>query len=266
MFEFEFMRIAFAVGVLLAVIIPLLGVTTVLKRLSMSGDALSHTSLAGVAIGLVTGLNPLIMAIICAVIASLVVELIRRKFKKYSELSIAIVLSTAIGVAGLMSSFTSATNFNAYLFGSIVLVNDVELTTVIVAFILVVIFSLVYYKQIFFISYNEEEAKITGLHINAINIAHTVLTAIVVAVASKTIGALIVTALMVIPVASALQVSKSYLKTIITSIAFSLVSVVSGLVTSYYLSTKPGATIVLISVFILAICMLANKVFKLNRN
>src|SRR5690554_6595756 len=113
MFSYQFMITAFIVGILLSVVVPLIGTQVVFKRLSMTGDALSHTAIAGVAIGLIMGYNPLLFAILASVVAALLIEIIRKKFYKYSELSIAIVLSLGICVAGLLSTVAPAANFNS---------------------------------------------------------------------------------------------------------------------------------------------------------
>lgn len=262
MLRYEFMQVALLVGVLLAVIIPLIGTNLVFKRLSMTGDALSHTSLAGVAIGLLAGFNPIVTAMIVSVISALIVEVIRKKFQKYSEISLAIVLSVGVGIAGLLSSFTPASNFDSYLFGSIVAITNVEMIMTIVLFVIVIAYFLLFYKEILFISYNENNAKISGVPVNLINFSYTVISALTIAIATKTIGALLVSSLIVIPVASALQIAKSYKATIIFSIIISLISVVSGIIISFYLDLKPGGTIVLVSVAILALTMVIKPIIK----
>lgn len=255
MFQFEFMRLAFVVGIILAVTIPLVGSTTVFKRLSLSGDALAHTSLAGVAIGLAAGLNPLLISIITCIIAFLIIELIRKKFQKYSELGVAVVLSAGIGIAGIMSSFTTAANFDSYLFGSIVLISSLELWLVIGLFVAVVLFYVVFYDQILSVLYDEAEARTKGINTNFINVAQALLMSITIAISAKTIGSLVVSSLMVLPVAASLQISRSYRTTIVSSILFSLFSVITGLTISYYADLRPGATIVMVSIGVLICCM-----------
>ena len=121
MFKYAFMQRAFIVGILLAAVIPCIGIVVVCKRLSMIGDALSHTSLAGVAIGLILGINPVFTASVTCVLAALGMEGIRRKLPRFSEISIAITMSAGIGLAGVLSGFVKNTaNFNSFLFGSIV--------------------------------------------------------------------------------------------------------------------------------------------------
>ena len=117
MFKYAFMQRAFIVGILLAAVIPCIGIVVVCKRLSMIGDALSHTSLAGVAIGLILGINPVFTASVTCVLAALGMEGIRRKLPRFSEMSIAITMSAGIGLAGVLSGFVKNTaNFNRFLF------------------------------------------------------------------------------------------------------------------------------------------------------
>ena len=131
-FNYGFMQRAFVVGILLAAVIPCIGIVIVFKRLSMIGDALSHTSLAGVAAGLILGINPVAAAAFACIAASLGIELIRRKLPRYSEMSIAIIMSAGVGLAGVLSGFVkNAANFNSFLFGSIVAISDMELRLVV---------------------------------------------------------------------------------------------------------------------------------------
>lgn len=247
----------------MAVTIPLVGTTLVFKRLSLTGDALAHSSLAGVAIGLVFGANPLIFALLASVVAALIIEFIRKKFKKYSEISLAIILSSGIGLAAVLSSFASSVNFNTYLFGSIVAITKTELYLAVGLFVIVVLYSTLFYKEIMYVSYNEKSAKLSGVPVEFINISSTVLSALTIAISSKAIGALIVSSLIVVPVASALQVAKSYKSTIWCSILFSVISVVFGLYLSYKIGLKPGGTIVLLNIVIFIIVLWINFIEKI---
>ena len=146
-FQYEFMRKAFLVGVLLAIIIPLIGVVVVLKRLSMMGDALSHTSLAGVALGLLLGINPIVAAVVVCMFAALSIEAIRKALPKYAEISISIIMSVGIGLASILSGFvTDGAAFDSFLFGSIVAITDTEVILVIIVTIIVVAAFLLLYK------------------------------------------------------------------------------------------------------------------------
>jgi len=253
MFQYEFMRLALGAGLLLSIIIPLVGSTNVYKRLSMSGDALAHTSLAGVAVGLASGLSPLVLSIAFCVGAFLVIEILRKRFPRFSELGVAVVLSLGIGVAGIASSFASSANFDAYLFGSILLIGWEEIIWVLALFIAVIAFYSVFYWSVFAVVYDEEEAKIAGLKVNAINYVQSLLTALTIAISAKIIGSLIVSSLLVVPVASALSFNVGYRKTMIWSIVFSFVSMMVGLTLSFYFSLRPGAAIVIVSIVFLVL-------------
>ena len=174
-FEYAFMRKAFAVGILLAIIVPCIGIIVVLKRLSMIGDALSHSSLAGIAAGLVFNINPILGAIIASLASAFSIEFIRKKLPKYSEMSIAIIMSAGVGLAGVLSGFVKdSAAFNSFLFGSIVAITDFELYMVIGISILVIIAFILLYKELMYIAFDEEGAKLVGIPVKSINFIFTI--------------------------------------------------------------------------------------------
>ncbi len=256
MLEHAFMQRAFIVGILLAVIIPLIGVVVVLKRLSMIGDALSHTSLAGVALGLILGINPVVGAVVTCTVAAFSIEFIRKKIPKYAEISISIIMSVGIGLASILSGYVkSATDFNSFLFGSIVAITDGELYLVIAISVAVMVAFFLFYREFMYISFDEKSARLAGVPVRRMNFLITILTAVTVSVASRSVGALIVSSMMVIPVACAMQLSKSYKQTVIYSVLFAVVFTIIGLTVSYYFSLKPGGTIVMAGVAVLVVLM-----------
>ena len=178
MLEYGFMQRAFIVGILLAVITPCIGITIVLKRMSMIGDALSHSSLAGVAAGLLLGINPVLGAGVLCIIAALSIEAIRKKLPRYSEMAIAIVMSAGIGLAGVLSGFVKNTaNFNSFLFGSIVSISTGEMAMVCLVSVVVLAAVLLLYKELFYIGFDENAARISGVPVKTVNFIFTVLTA-----------------------------------------------------------------------------------------
>lgn len=208
-FNYAFMQKAFVVGILLAMVIPCIGVVIVLKRLSMIGDALSHTSLAGVAFGLIMGINPVAGAVAACIMAALGIEAIRRKLPRYSEMSIAIIMSAGIGLAGVLSGFVkNSANFNSFLFGSIVAISDMEMFLVIGVSLTVLLLFVLLYKELFYIALDERSARLAGVPVKIVNFIFTVLTAVTVSIAARTVGALIVSSMMVIPTACSMQFSK----------------------------------------------------------
>lgn len=258
--EYDFMRRAFMVGILLAVIIPCIGIIVVLKRLSMIGDALSHTSLAGVAAGLIMGVNPVLGAIAVCIAAALGIEAIRKKMPQYSEMSIAIIMSAGVGLAGVLSGFVkNAANFNSFLFGSIVAISDFELILVACISCAVLLAFILLYKELFYIALDERAARLAGIPVKTVNFIFTLLTAATVSVAARTVGALIVSSMMVVPVACAMQFGKSYKQTVLYSVCFAVFFTVTGLFAAYYGRLKPGGTIVLIGVLGLVLIFLIKK-------
>lgn len=259
-FRYAFMQKAFFVGILLAVIVPLIGVIVVLKRLSMMGDALSHTSLAGVALGLILGINPIAGAVAVCVAAALGIEGIRKSLPRYAEISISVMMSAGIGLASVLSGFVDdGAAFNSFLFGSIVAITDTEVILVVIVTIVVVTAFLLLYKELMFITFDEEGAELSGVPVKKINFIITLLTAVTVSVAARSVGALMVSSLMVLPVACAMQVADSYKKTVVYSVLFALFFTVCGLFLSYYFNLKPGGTIVLTGVVVLLPLLAAGK-------
>ena len=252
--QYGFMQRAFLVGILLAVITPCIGITIVLKRMSMIGDALSHSSLAGVVLGLILGVNPVAGAVVMCIVAALGIEAIRKKIPRYSEVAISIVMSAGIGLAGVLSGFVeNGASLNSFLFGSIVSISEGELALVVVISVLVLAAVLFFYRELFYIGFDENAARVSGVPVRQINFMFTILTALTVSVASRTVGALIVSSMLVVPIACGMQMGKSYKNTLIGAICVAVFTTIAGLVLSYYVGIKPGGTIVLLEVVIFLI-------------
>lgn len=258
MLQYDFMQRALLVGVLLALIIPCVGVVIVLRRLSMIGDALSHTSLAGVAAGLLMGINPIVGSVIACLIGALGIEAVRRRVPKYAELSIAVILSAGVGLAGILSGMlSSGTSFNSFLFGSIVAIDNLELGLVVGVSVAVLIVFLLFYRELFAIAFDERGARLCGVPVDLVNVLFTMLIAVSVSVAARTVGALMVSSLMVVPVVCAMQFARSYRSLIIWSVGFGVIFTLIGLTLSWYGALRPGSTIVLVgvcSLILLLIC------------
>ena len=260
MFAYAFMLRAFAVAVLISVMMPMIGSVVVLRRLSSVGDALSHAGLAGVALGLCFGMSPVGAAVVFSVLSALLIEGLRRVFPRYGEIAPAVVLSLGVGVAAVASGFVrSSSDFNSFLFGSIVAVSNGELIGVCILSVGVVLMTLLLYRELFYVSFDEEGARIAGVPVRVVNVLFTVLTAVTVAVASRTVGALIVSSLLVLPVACAMLYARSYKGNMILSVLFAAAFTVAGLFISYYADIKPGGTIVLLGVAVLLVSLFAKR-------
>lgn len=249
-FQYAFMQRALIVVILLGIITPLIGITVVLKRMSMIGDALSHSSLAGIALGLILGVNPVIGAIAVCIMAALLIEEIRKHIPRYQEMAIAIIMSAGIGLAGVLSGFVkNAASFNSFLFGSIVSISRADLIILMIVSVLVLFTALILYKELFYIGFDENAARISGVPVKAVNFIFTVLTALTVSISSRTAGALIVSSMLVVPVAFGMQLMKSYKGVIFAAIIMAVSSSVLGLYISFETGLRPGGTMVLIQVF-----------------
>lgn len=260
MFQYQFMQRAFLVGVLIAITAPCMGVIIVLKRFSLIGDTLSHSSLAGIALGLVLGFNPIIGSIIAAFWAIFSLELIKRYFSSYQEIGLVVLTSTAVGIAAILSDFvTNTANFNSFLFGSIVAISELEFYLMLILCLLITGVFFLLYHQLFYLVFDEDAARIAGIKVDEISFLFMILVAITIAISARTVGTLMISSLLVLPVASAFQVAKSYQQTVFYAILFSLFAVLLGLSLSYYCDLKPGGTIVLTSVFSLAMTILLKK-------
>jgi zinc transport system permease protein len=260
MFEYTFMQRAFFVGILLAIIIPCIGIIVVLRRLSMIGDALSHVSLAGVTAGLIMGINPIVGSVVACVFAALSVEAIRKKIPQYGEVTIAIIMSAGVGLAGILSDFVKGSaNFNSFLFGSIVAISPFEMWLVAAIACGVLLTFILLYKELFFIAFDERGARLAGVPVNSINVIFTIMTAVTISVAARTVGTLVVSSMMVIPVACAIQLGKSFKQALLLAISFDVLFTVIGLTLAYYAGLKPGGTIVLTGVFFLIMILFGKK-------
>ena len=254
MLRFSYMRQALYVGLLLSIMVPSLGVVMVHRKTSMIGDALSHSSLAGVALGLILNIDPVIGALCLCIFAGLSMNVIRKRFPQFGDMATAIIMSFGIGLAAILSDFApGGKSFESYLFGSVTTVSKQDVIMVSVIFVMVVLISIYYYNALLFISINPIMARLGGVRVGMVNSVFTFLTAITIAISAKIVGALMITSLMVIPVATSLIIANSYKKTYILSLVFSVIFMLVGITISFYYGLKPGGAIVMIAIATLAL-------------
>ena len=202
MFEFDFMRNAFMAGVVVSVLCPIIGLFIVLRRNSMIGDTLSHSSFAGVAIGLVLGVNPIISAFLFTTICAVIIEFLRGYYKKYAELVMSIVLTLSLGIAIILISTGKANaNVNSYLFGSILTVSKSDLLIIATAGIICLLILKVIYNELIYITFDEEGAKTAGINVKFINYLFTILVGATISLSIRIMGILVISSIIVVPVA-----------------------------------------------------------------
>ncbi len=265
LFQYEFMVRAFLAGVIVAVIAPLIGSFLVVRRLSLIADALSHVALTGVAIGLLMGINPLITTVLCTVITAFIIEEIRSNESISGESILAMILPGGLALALILISVANGFNVNlfSYLFGSIATVTNQDIWIILSLGIFIISILFFFYRQFVYTSFDEESARTSGIPVRLINHIFMMLIALTVSVAMKVVGALLIGALMVIPVISSMQIIKGFKASIFVSIVIALISVLVGLVTSYYANLPAGATIVIVSIlFFIAISLLKRVLYR----
>ena len=246
MLEFAFIRRTLMVGFMLSVMIPLIGVVMVTRKTSMMGDALSHSSLAGIGMGLILNIEPMIGAIIICIVSAFAIEGIRRAYPQYGDMATAVIMSIGLGLASILSDFSpGGHSFESYLFGSISSSTRTDLLLVAVMFCIVVTSSVVNYSGLLSITIDPNLARLSGVRVQWLNRLFTLLTAITVALSAKIVGALLVTSMIVLPVATALMLGKSYKRVCQISILLGVFYMMAGLILSFYFDIKPGGAIVI---------------------
>ena len=260
---YSFFQNALAVSLLIAILCPCIGVFLVLRRYAMIGDTLSHASLAGVTAGLLLDLNPILGAFVFTAFCGALIEFLRGYFRKYTELILSIVLALGVGVAiTIISSGRLHANANSFLFGSVLTVTRDDAWTVFGLSAAAVAALIVLYDRLVYIAYDEEAARIAGVKVEAINYAFSVLVAAAIAVSIRIVGVLVIGSMIALPVATAIQMGRGFRSTLLWSVFFSVVDIMSGLFLSYYLNVAPGGFTALLSVAILLAVILGKVMLR----
>ncbi|SDX45948.1 zinc transport system permease protein [Paenibacillus sp. PDC88] len=272
MFLYGFMQRAFQASLVISLIAPMLGLFLILRRQSLMADTLSHVSLAGVALGLLVSVNPTWTNILMVVVIAVLLEYMRMLYRTYSEVSIAILMSAGMALALFLISLSqggSTLNIEKFLFGSIVTISMEQVWILYILAGIILCLYLVFRKAMYVMVFDEETAFTAGLPIKTMSILFNALTGITIAIIMPIVGALLVSAILILPAAISMRLSRSFSSTILIGIPITLTGMLSGLVTSYEYGTPPGATITLILVTILIVITIANKlvqVFKMNKS
>lgn len=259
-FQYGYMNRAIFIGIVVGITCPVIGLFIVLRRMSLIADALSHISLAGVAAGLLAGAHPVLCASLFSVCGAALIEKLRENYRTYSELSIAIILSAGLALAAVLLSLGKGFNAGilSYLFGSIILIDDNDFYLITCIGLATLGLIALFFKELYFLTFDEDAAAAAGLAVRTISMGFTMLTAMVIAISMRVVGILLVSSLMILPVAGSLQLARSFKEALLLSAGLSLISVIVGICTSFYLDLSPGGTIILTSVWFL-LAILAGK-------
>ena len=254
----EFLEPAFMQRALLAALVvglcaPLVGIFLVQRRLSLMGDGLGHIALTGVALGFLLQTNPVATAVIVASIGAIVVELIRAYGKTSGDVALAVLFYGGIAGGVLLiglSSNRSNVNLLSYLFGSLTTVSKFDIALIVSLALVIFLVTLLLKKSLFALCHDSEFAQVSGIPVKLLSMVLAVMTAVTVTIAMRVVGLLLVSALMIIPVATAQQLSKSFTGTRIMASVIGVIAAVSGVITSFYLDLAPGALIVVLVIFL----------------
>ena len=251
LWDYAFMQRALAAALLIGLAAPSVGIYLVQRRLSLIGDGLGHVALTGVAIGLVTSTTPVLTALAAAVVGGVVVELIRSRGRTSGDLALAIIFYG--GIAGgvvIVSQAPPGTsvNLDAYLFGAITTTSsgDVTVFAVLTAGVLLAVHG--FGRYLFVVGGDEEYARASGLPVLRLNLLLSVVTSVTVVVSMRVVGLLLISALMVVPIATAQLVTRSFRGTLVVGTLLGVAASVGGVSVSYYADTPSGGTIVLLAI------------------
>jgi len=251
----EFMQRAYLAGLVAAVAAPAVGTFLVLRRLALLADGLGHIAFAGVAGGLFFGVQPLLGALTAAVLGALGIERLRAAGRAQGDAAIGIYASIGLGAGLVLARLAGAGNLDlfGFLFGSLVAVRPGDLAVLAALGALVAAGVIALYKELLTLVIDEESALAAGLPVALLNRGLAVMAAFTVIIGMRVVGVLLVAALMVLPVVTALQVARGLGQTLLWAVAFSVVSVLAGLTLAYFLDVPAGAMIVLTCAAIFAV-------------
>jgi zinc transport system permease protein len=251
--ETAFMQRALIAAVLVGITAPAVGIYLVQRRQALMGDGIGHVAMTGVGLGFLLSTNPVWMATIVSVVGAIAMELIRAYGRTRGDIALAMLFYGGMAGGVLLINISDAgstANLSSFLFGSLSTVSDEDLTAIALLAAFVVLVSLGLRRQLFAVSQDEEFARVTGLPVRALNLLIAVTAAVTVSVAMRVVGLLLVSALMVVPVAAAQQISRSFRATFTVAVGIGIAVTLAGTATSYYQDVPPGATIVLLAIAI----------------
>jgi zinc transport system permease protein len=252
---YPFMQRALLAALLTGLIAPAIGTYIVQRRLSLLGDGLGHVAIAGVGLALLTGTTPIPVAVAVTVLGAMTVELLRQQGKATGDVGLAILFYGGLAAGVLMSGIAGAGAgaLSQYLFGSLTTVTVGDLALIGTLSVVVLALTLGLAPQLFAVSSDEEYARVLGLRVRLYNQLVVVLAAVAVTLAMRTVGLLLVSALMVIPVATAHNLLRGFYGSLLASMAVGVAVAVGGATASFYLDTAPGALIVVLAIAVFAL-------------
>ena len=268
LFAYDFMVRALLGALIIGVTAPALGVYLVQRRLSLIGDGIGHVALTGVGVGLLLQHSPVISAVIVSAIGAVGVELVRERGRTSGDLALALLfyggIAGGVVLVGLSPDSGNA-NLVQYLFGSLTTTSAGDLAVIAVLGTVVLLAMLLLRPALFAVCNDEEYAKVSGLPVRTLNLLMAVTTAVTVTIAMRTVGLLLVSALMVVPVAAAQQVTRGFRTTMSAAMVIGVVAAALGVGVSAEINTAPGATIVILALAVFLALTLGGALWRRTR-
>ncbi|MDL4771374.1 MULTISPECIES: metal ABC transporter permease [Thermomonosporaceae] len=266
MFQYDFMRVALVMAVLIGLTAPAVGTFIVQRKLSLLGDGIGHIALTGIGLGLLTGSSPVLGALVVSVLGAVAIEVLRSRSRSGADVVLALLFYG--GLAGgviLTGAEGGGTSLQSYLFGSISSVSATDLY--VVAGLAVVVLGIVtlFGRELFLLCQDEEVARAAGLPTRFLSILIAATAAITVVIAMRAIGLLLVSALMVVPVAAAQQLTRGFRSTMLLAMGIGVLSAVSGLAGSFQYDLPPGPSIVLLALAVFVAAAVGGTVVRRRR-
>lgn len=256
--DFDFMRRALLAAVIIGLVAPAIGVFLVQRRLALLGDGMGHVALTGVGLAFLTGSAPVPTALVVVVLGAVGIEALRGRSRSAGDVILALVFYGGIAggvVLTYLAGNRAASSLNQYLFGAITTVSATDLLWLTGAAVALLAVLTVFGREMFAVAFDPEVARTQGIHDGFISAMITILAAITVVIGMRTVGLLLVSAIMIVPIAAAQQVTRSFRGTGGVGMGIGLVSAVGGVIASYYLDVPSGATIVLLTLTLFVIML-----------
>jgi zinc transport system permease protein len=263
----DFMQRALLAALLTGLAAPAVGTYLVQRRLALMGDGIGHVALTGVALGLLTGWAPVWTAVAAATVGAVVIEFVRARGRASADVALAMLFYGGIAGGVLLTGLAGSTaaTLNTYLFGSITTVSATDLWLIVALAAVVLALCIGLQPQLFAVCQDEEYARVAGLRVRAYNVLIAVMAAVTVTVAMRTVGLLLVSALMVVPVATAQQVTRGFRTTFALALVLGVLPSLTGVAFSYYVDVAPGASIVVIALIGFAVAWPLGSLLRRRR-
>ncbi|SCE97377.1 zinc transport system permease protein [Micromonospora purpureochromogenes] len=250
LFQYPYMQRALIGALVIGLAAPTLGIYLVQRRLTLIGDGIGHVALTGVGAGLLLNRSPVLVAVVVATLGAITIELVRARGRTSGDLALALLFYGGIAGGVMLVGLSDATsaNLNAYLFGSLTTISPQDLITIAVLGAAILVTMLALRPALFAVCHDEEYARVAGLPVRTLNLLLAVATAVTVTIAMRAVGVLLISALMVVPVATAQQVTRGFRSTMTAAMALGLFAAGAGVWVAATADTAPGASVVLLAI------------------